>query len=61
MQNQFGAGYPMTLRGKRDFKRKFLLTLKKVAVPYPEANKLYAETDVLIYVPGMPDVAPLER
>jgi hypothetical protein len=59
LQRQFGAGYPETLRGKRDFKRNFLLALKKVGAVYPEALKLRSETDVLVYVPGFPDVAPI--
>jgi hypothetical protein len=59
LQRQFGAGYPETVRGRLDFKRKFLLALKKVAEVYPEAQKLRAETDVLVYVPGYPDVAPI--
>jgi hypothetical protein len=58
LQAQFGAGYPETAQGKRDFKKNFLLSLKKVSVAYPEAQKLQAETDVLVYVPGYPDVAP---
>jgi hypothetical protein len=56
---QFGAGYPETPQGKRDFKKKFLLALKKVGSAYSEAQKLQAEEDVLIYVPGFPDVAPV--
>jgi hypothetical protein len=59
LQMQFGSGYPETTRGRLNFKRKFLLALKKVAVAYPEALKLQAETDVLVYVPGYPDVSPL--
>jgi hypothetical protein len=59
LQAQFGAGYPMDTRGKRNFKQKFLLSLKKVGIAYPEAQKLRAETDYLLYVPGLPDVAPI--
>jgi hypothetical protein len=59
LQAQFGAGYLETVRGKRNFKQNFLLALKKVAEVYPEAQKLQAETDVLVYVPGFPDVAPI--
>jgi hypothetical protein len=59
LQRQFGAGYPETALGKRHFKSKFLEALKKVAEVYPEARKLRAETDVLVYVPGYPDVAPI--
>ena len=38
LQNQFGAGYPMTNQGKRDFKKKFLLHLRKVLTVYPDAR-----------------------
>jgi hypothetical protein len=58
LQKQFGAGYPTTARGKSDFKRKFLLTLKKVAIAYPEAGKLRDEGGALLFVPGRPDVPP---
>ena len=61
LQMQFGAGYPETPRGKRNFKIKFLEALKKVGIAYPEALKLRAETDVLVYVPGLPDVSPLVK
>ena len=59
LQNQFGAGYPMTAQGKRDFKKKFLEALSKLSVVYPEAKKLQVETEALIYVPGRPDVLPI--
>jgi len=38
LQAQFGSGYPMTTRGKLNFKRAFLRQLKKVSVVYPEAK-----------------------
>jgi len=38
LQMQFGAGYPMTGRGKRDFKRKLGLRLKRVLQVYPGAK-----------------------
>jgi hypothetical protein len=50
---------PSTALGKRHFKSKFLEALKKVGEVYPEAQKLRAEQDVLVYVPGYPDVAPI--
>lgn len=59
LQLQFGAGYPMTNRGKLDFKKKFLATLKKVAEEYPEAGKLRTIDDKLLFVPGRPDVPKL--
>jgi hypothetical protein len=58
LQNQFGAGYPMTDQGKRDFKKKFLAALKKVAAAYPDAGKLRDEGGALLFVPGRPDVPP---
>lgn len=57
LQMQFGADYPLTQRGKRDFKRNFLLALKKVAVAYPDAAKLRDEGKNLLFIPGQPDVA----
>jgi hypothetical protein len=59
MQMQFGAGYPETPQGKRNFKKNFMLANKKVGAAYPEALKLQAETDYLLYVPGYPDVSPI--
>jgi hypothetical protein len=59
LQAQFGSGYPDTAQGKRDFKKNFLGSLKKVSMAYPEAEKLQTETDVLVYVPGYPDVSPV--
>lgn len=39
LQGQFGAGYPSTPQGLRDFKKNFLKALNVVcAVAYPEAN-----------------------
>lgn len=38
LQAQFGAGYPMTSQGTRDFKKSFLGHMKKVLVVYPEAK-----------------------
>ena len=58
LQNQFGSGYPMTTQGKRDFKKNFLLALKKVAAAYPEAGKLRDEGNALLFVPGKPDIPP---
>jgi hypothetical protein len=59
LQMQFGAGYPETALGKRHFKSKFLEALKAVGESYPEAQKLWAESDVLVYIPGKPDVSPI--
>jgi hypothetical protein len=38
LQAQFGANYPMTAQGTRNFKKSFLGHLKKVLVVYPDAN-----------------------
>ncbi len=38
LQTQFGAGYPQTLQGQRDFKKNFLKHLRSVLVVYPEAK-----------------------
>lgn len=56
LQMQFGAGYPFTVRGKLDFKKKFLEALKKVAIAYPDAGKLRDEGQNLLFIPGRPDV-----
>lgn len=60
LQEQFGSSYPDTAQGRRDFKKMFIKTLKKVSIVYPEAAKLRAETEFLIYVPGKPDIARLK-
>lgn len=57
LQLQFGAGYPETPQGKRNFKKKFVEALKGVSVVYPEAEKLRPETDHLLFVPGRPHIA----
>lgn len=56
LQMRLGAGYPLTQQGQRDFKRKFLEALMRVAIMYGEACKLDAEAGALIYNPGYPDV-----
>jgi hypothetical protein len=38
LQIQFGAGYPTTMQGQRDFKKNFLKHLRSVLVVYPEAK-----------------------
>jgi len=38
LQLQFGADYPTTPQGRRDFKKKFLQALAKVHLVYPEAR-----------------------
>lgn len=61
LQLQFGAGYPTTPEGQRDFKKNFIRTLKKVSIAYPEAAKLRPERDQLIFVPGFPDIPKLVK
>ena len=56
LQVQFGCGYPLTPRGKADFKGKFLSALNKVAVCYPEALKLTAEPHGLVVAMPAPHV-----
>jgi hypothetical protein len=56
LQLQFGAGYPKTVRGKLNFKSKFIEALKKVRVAYPEAHKLEALPNGLKFIPGFPHV-----
>ncbi len=59
LQWQFWAGYPFTAQGERDFRKKFTLALRKVAVVYPEARKLRPSTAGLLFVPGRPDIPKL--
>lgn len=51
LQLQFGADYPITPQGRRDFKKKFLQALAKVRLVYPEA-RLDADTYNLILKPS---------
>ena len=48
LQAQFGAGYPNDSQGTRNFKKKFLLHLKKVLVVYPEARVSEGVSGLLI-------------
>lgn len=59
LQQQFGAGYPFNARGKAEFKRNFLLQLKKVQAIYP-AN-LEAEQAALVLKPTKPHVRRLAK
>ncbi len=38
LQAQFGAGYPNSAQGLRDFRKKFIQQMKRVSVIYPEAK-----------------------
>ena len=58
LQMQLGAGYPLTKRGKIDFRANFEKALKKVLLAYPEAGAHRVESDYFLYVPGKPDIPP---
>lgn len=49
LQMQFGAGYPQTPRGKRDFKAKFLQRMKTVHLVYPLANLDQTDTALVLH------------
>ncbi len=51
LQLQFGADYPTSDQGRRDFKKAFLRALGKVAVVYPAA-RLDTTTDSLVLLPS---------
>lgn len=52
LQMQFGAGYPMTSKGTRNFKAKFKQQLKRVLVVYPQA-KVYEGEYGLVLKPSL--------
>lgn len=56
LQAQFGAGYPMTGQGKRDFKKRFLTQLKKVQAVYPQSNAAEGTSGLLLRR-GRPHIA----
>jgi len=58
LQIQFGAGYPETAQGKRDFKKNFLKHLRSVLVVYPKA-KVAEGSHGLILKPGQPHILKL--
>lgn len=59
LQSQFGANYPKTSAGLRDFKANFKKALTKVSVVYPEVKKFKIDDEkYFIFVPGNPDVPP---
>lgn len=51
LQLQFGADYPTSVQGRRDFKKAFLRALGKVAVVYPAA-RLDTTADSLVLLPS---------
>ena len=48
LQVQFGAGYAETPHGKYEFKRKFLMQLKKVMVIYPRASVMINQDHIIL-------------
>lgn len=58
LQGQFGAGYPETSQGLRDFRKHFLPALKKVLLVYPDAKAAPTETGIRL-APGRPHVSKL--
>lgn len=59
LQMQFGADYPMTGQGRRNFKKNFLLQLRKVQAIYPV--DLETEAEALLLKPAKPHVRRLKR
>lgn len=58
LQAQFGAGYPYTAQGRRDFKKKFLKHLPKVLAIYPAARAGEGVSGLLIR-PSKPHIPKL--
>lgn len=58
LQGQFGAGYPETRQGLRDFRKHFLPALKKVLLVYPAAKASATDTGIRL-APGLPHVPKL--
>jgi len=57
LQAQFGAGYPTTPQGMRDFRKKFLAALRKVVCVLPNAQ-VEMEKAGLILLPSRPAIRP---
>lgn len=55
LQRQFGAGYPETAQGLRDFRKKYVLALRKVLTIYPEARVDPLEQGIRM-IPSRPHV-----
>lgn len=55
LELQFGSDYADTPQGRRDFKRKFLLQLRKVRVHYPQANLEEGQRG-LVLLPSRPHI-----
>ena len=58
LQAQFGAGYPGTSQGQRNFKKNFLKHLRSVLVVYPEA-KVQEGSHGLVLKPSKPHIPQL--
>jgi hypothetical protein len=58
LQYQFGAGYPLTSQGTRDFRKKALRHLREILVVYPAA-KVDHGTHGLVLRPSRPHVPVL--
>ena len=58
LQGQFGAGYPRTAQGMRDFRKHFLPALQKVLMVYPEAKAAPTLAGIRL-APGRPHVPRL--
>ena len=56
LQQQFGADYPNTKQGTRDFKKKFMKHLEKVTKLY-EVEKMEIVNNGLVLNSGKPSVA----
>ena len=59
LQAQFGAGYPGTVQGQRNFKKNFLKHLRSVLVVYPKAKAAEGSHGLLLnpsrsHVPQLP-------
>lgn len=57
MQEQFGAGYPNTTRGKLDFKARFKKTLETTSMVYPQARYNTNSKKGLVLFPSQTDVS----
>lgn len=55
LQMQFGADYPQTGQGQRDFKKKFLKHLKKVSTIYTDARLSEGNTGLILH-PSRPHI-----
>lgn len=59
LQQQFGAGYPLTSAGLRDFRNAFRAHMKAVLAVYPEAKVQMEDSKSLILLPSPTHVPAL--